>query len=59
MFREADFMSTKQDRRLLAEVYDQLRAEKKAAEQAESSPAPAPSEPTQTGGQPHAPGPAA
>ena len=55
MFREADFMSTKQDRRLLAEVYDQLRAEKKAA-QAEASPAP--SEPTPTGGQPHDPGPA-
>ena len=32
MFREADFMTTKADRRLLAEVYDELRAEKKAAE---------------------------
>ena len=28
MFREADFMGTKQDRRLLAEVYDALRQEK-------------------------------
>ena len=30
MFRESDFMGTKADRRLLAEVYDQLREEKKA-----------------------------
>ena len=59
MFRESDFMSTKQDRRLLAEVYDQLRAEKKAAEQAEAFPASAPSGPAQTGGQPHDPGPTA
>ena len=28
MFREQDFMTTKADRRLLAEVYDQLRQEK-------------------------------
>ena len=32
MFRESDFMTTKQDRRLLAEVYEELRAEKKARE---------------------------
>ena len=30
MFRESDFMTTKQDRRLLAEVYEELRAEKRA-----------------------------
>ena len=30
MFRESDFMTTKQDRRLLSEVYEELRKEKKA-----------------------------
>jgi hypothetical protein len=28
MFREADFMGTKQDRRLLSEVYEELKREK-------------------------------
>ena len=32
MFREQDFMGTKADRRLLSEVYEELRQEKKAAE---------------------------
>ncbi len=30
MFRESDFMGTKADRRLLAEVYEELRQEKRA-----------------------------
>ena len=36
MFREQDFMATKADRRLLAEVYDQLRREKAAQNEAAS-----------------------
>ena len=32
MFRESDFMQTKQDRRLLAEVYEELRQDKKSEE---------------------------
>ena len=38
MFRESDFMGTKQDRRLLAEVYGQLRAEKRAKEAETAAP---------------------
>ena len=34
MFREPDFMGTKQDRRLLSEVYEELRREKAAEAQA-------------------------
>ena len=34
MFRESDFMGTKQDRRLLSEVREELRAERQAAEEA-------------------------
>ena len=30
MFREADFMTTKQDRRLLSEVYEELRQKEKS-----------------------------
>jgi len=33
MFRESDFMQTKQDRRLLAEVYEELKNEKKTADE--------------------------
>ena len=32
MFREQDFMATKADRRLLAEVYEELRRERAAGE---------------------------
>ena len=36
MFRENDFMTTKQDRRLLAEVYEELRSEEKSGETPEN-----------------------
>ena len=35
MFRESDFMQTKQDRRLLAEVYEELKNEQKSVENTE------------------------
>ena len=35
MFRESDFMQTKQDRRLLAEVYEELKNEKTSNEKTE------------------------
>ena len=38
MFRESDFQSTKQDRRLLAEVYAQLRREQEAAADSPAAP---------------------
>ena len=39
MFRESDFMGTKQDRRLLAEVYDELRREDRSDGDSHSAPA--------------------
>ena len=36
MFRESDFMGTKADRRLLAEVYDQLRKERGTSSEPDS-----------------------
>ncbi len=38
MFRESDFMQTKQDRRLLAEVYEELKNDAKQSEASENEP---------------------